>query len=1074
MNDTVKMVLKLIDEASQPLRNAIAEVNNLDSVTKRVSGAGLNVLKGAIAGVVTTASLLIATLGGLGAASLNIGGNFEAQMNIVGVSVNGAQENFEALKQTALDLGSSTNFSAIEAAQGIETLGKNGLDAKQILDGALESTLNLAGATGTDLANAADIATGVMLNFNKEATDLPGIIDLIVGSIGESKFSIDDFSYAMANAGGVAGATGVPFDEFATTIAAISNSFSSGQDAGTSFKSFLVSLPGSSDEAKAAIKDLGLSFFDSEGAMRPMAEIAEQLQNAFAGLTEEQKLQASQTIFGTDAMRAALAMAEQGGEGFQALDDKIRNADAAEQAAARMQGLKGAIENLQGTWQTLMIALYDSGLGEFATDVLGQLNESLREVVNNKPFIEGLGNTLKTIFTAVGEVVSWVGARIGEFFTSLNQYYDENSSVVSSGWVKNVLDGWEFVRAGVADVVDFVQTTFTTLSSLYTENETTVNAWMGNISGYWQTFLSAVDTVIILAVGLWQNILKPAWGEIEPFVVSFLEAVKNNWAQAKDNLASVFDFLVALWQNVLYPVWNAIAPFVKGVWDAVLIAVQTAWNLIEPIFNSIAALLKGDFSAAWESAKEAARIAWEGLRDIVLSIGEGLVTSLQTIGTNMIQGLIDGFTGMMSSLKEKVEGVGSSVIGWFKEVLGIQSPSTVFAELGSFILEGLINGFTNMLTTLKDKVQNVGSSVIGWFKDVLGIQSPSTVFMEAGESTGEGFIIGLQNMAPKIKEVIDTLFPGLSGINFGGALGYGAGGNTGGASEDSGSSEIDVVKKQFLDLGEKVLPGLGNAIAGFQAGPVAGMIAIFTTLLSRSETFQKLMEQVNLVLEPVIEAVGGLLDALWPAIDAILKMVTVGLKPVIWILSNIVAPVFTFVAKIVAGIWNAFATAINWALGWLGVRLDTIDLNDQGGIPDVNDPTKEIPKPEPLPDVPKPPTSPNNPVTETRRQAEIQFGNIPQAVQFAVATPLMEAANTMLIAATLMRETFSGGVATSPEVFTTASITSLDATFTRADAMYTRVENFYNKLMQNGIMLKTEHTIKSNKSSFVSKTAVAR
>jgi len=113
---------------------------------------------------------------------------------------------------------------------------------------------------------------------------------------------------------------------------------------------------------------------------------------------------------------------------------------------------------------------------------------------------------------------------------------------------------------------------------------------------------------------------------------------------------------------------------------------------------------------------------------------------------------------------------------------------------------------------------------------------------------------------------------------------------------------------------------------------------------------------------------------------------------------------------------------------------------------------------------------------EVGTQMEIQFGNIPQAVQFALATPLIEAANNMLIAANLIKDTFSGGRLSMPNAQITgpAGLTVLDAAITRADIMYTRVEGFYNKLMQNGIMVKTEHTIKSGGRSTVSRTAVAR
>jgi TP901 family phage tail tape measure protein len=986
MNDTIKMVLKLIDEATAPLRGVRDEVDALGGTSKRVAEGGLAVLKGAMAAAVTVATTLTATLGAVGGAALKLGGDFEAEMNVVSVSVSGAQENMAALEQTALSLGSSTAFSAMEAAEAITMLGKNGLDAQTILDGALESSLNLAAATGTDLATASDVATDAMLQFNLTASDLPGVVDLIAGSTNASKFGIEDFSGAMAAAGGVAGSVGVDFNEFATAIAGISPSFNSGQDAGTAFKTFLVSLPGNTKQAKDAMAELNLEFFDSGGNMKSMSDIAGQLEGAFAGLTEEQKLTYAQTIFGTDAMRAALSMAELGAAGFDTLAASVASVDSEEQAAARMLGFKGAVEQLQGAWETLLIKLFNSGLGEWATEGVTALGDFLSALSENEAFLNGFLGTVQTVFGTLGTLLR--------------------------------------------EAVTIGQEVFTTLSGFYSENEGTVNAWLGNVQGYWTGFQTAVGEVINFAVGLWQEVLKPAWSEIEPFVSGFLTTVQANFGQTKENLASVFDFLVALWSQVLYPAWNAIAPFVQGVWDAVLTAITTVWSLIEPVFNAITALLKGDFSAAWESAKEAARIAWEGLRDIILSIGEGLVESLNQIGADIVQGLLNGITGMMDNAKATVTDFGNDVIGWFNGIFERQSPAKVFVRMAIDIVRGLIVGLQDnaVLGELYQKATKVGDVVNSAIKGSL-----STIDLT-------------------------ELFPGISGINFGGGSG-----GSGGTPEAEAPKEIDLVKKGFLDLGEKVLPGLGNAITAFQAGPIAGIIAVFTTLLSRSEVFGQLIEQVSLILEPVIDAVGGLLTALWPAIQAILKMVEVGLKPLTWVLTNIVAPVFTVVAKIVAGIWNAFASAVNWALGWLGIRLEKIDLSGA-----VDDPTKDIPTPEPPPttDIPRPEP---NPTREVSQQAEIQFGSIPQAVQFAIATPLIDAVNQLTMVATMMKESLGG----TGSISLSASAAIYDSASTRFDRAVSRFEATNNRLITEGITIRSETTVNTGRAN-ISRTASLR
>ena len=164
--------------------------------------------------------------------------------------------------------------AGLEAAQAIEMLGRNGLDTQQILDGAARSTVLLANATGGEFAQSADIATDVMALWNIEGENMSQAVDGITNVVNNSKFSIDDYALAQAQGGGVAAAAGVELDQFNTVIAGISPLFASGSDAGTSFKTFLQRMVPQSNKAADAMASLGISFFDANGNMKDMGEIA--------------------------------------------------------------------------------------------------------------------------------------------------------------------------------------------------------------------------------------------------------------------------------------------------------------------------------------------------------------------------------------------------------------------------------------------------------------------------------------------------------------------------------------------------------------------------------------------------------------------------------------------------------------------------------------------------------------------------------------------------------------------------------------------------------------------------------
>lgn len=360
------------------------------------------------------------------ASSVTASADLESQLSAVGAVTGATNDEIGELKSLVTDLGIDPNLkvSSFEAADAIEMLARNGLTVDEVLQGAARSTVLLANSTGSDFATAADIATDSMSIFGIEAGDMNKAVDGITSVVNTSKFSIDDYRLALAQAGGVAGATGVEFDDFNTAIAGIAPLFGSGSDAGTSFKVMLQRLIPQSKKADEAMADLGLmtfnaqaamakleahgitpvkddsaalarqlselfftlrndlnpetdkgqaafaewrkeigatqsAFFDADGNLRGMADIAGELQSALGGLSEEQRNAALTTIFGTDAMRAAVGLMELGKDGFTDLQNTMAGTDATAAAAQRMDNLQGSLEILDGAVETVKIGIGD-------------------------------------------------------------------------------------------------------------------------------------------------------------------------------------------------------------------------------------------------------------------------------------------------------------------------------------------------------------------------------------------------------------------------------------------------------------------------------------------------------------------------------------------------------------------------------------------------------------------------------------------------------------------------------------------------------------------------------------------
>lgn len=336
-------------------------------------------------------------------ASARTAGDFEASMNRVKSALYGIRpDQLSALSDAAQEMGPAVGKSAIEAADGIEMLAKNGLTASQIMDGALEESLKLSALSFSDLGNSADLVTDIMAQFGKSADELSPVVNRIAGALNASKFGFDDYAGAVAQVGGVAGGLGVSFEDLNVALTATSSLFASGSDAGTSFKTFLLALTPNSKEAGKEMERLGLSFFDASGQMKPMADIAQMLREKLAGLSEEARTDALKTIFGTDAIRTAIGLMTQGEAGLNAIRVAIDKVSAAEQVATARTGYNASLEDKANAFENLRIAIADGGL----LQILTWMNQAIAGVV------DALADLPQPIMTAIGAFAG-VAAALG-------------------------------------------------------------------------------------------------------------------------------------------------------------------------------------------------------------------------------------------------------------------------------------------------------------------------------------------------------------------------------------------------------------------------------------------------------------------------------------------------------------------------------------------------------------------------------------------------------------------------------------------------------------------------------------
>lgn len=309
----------------------------------------------AAAGVAATA---------LGVAAVRMAADFDASMSTVQANTGASADEMNQLRQAAIDAGADTIYSATESADAINELGKAGLSTSDILSGGLSGALNLAASDGMEVGQAAEYMSSAMAQFNLTGADATHIADLLAAGAGEALGNVSDFGEALNNVGSTASKFGLSIDTTVGTLAAFAHQGIIGAEAGTQLRSVLLALTNQTEKQRKATEEYGISLYDAQGNFVGMSSLAGQLKEKLGGLTQEQRNSAMATMFGSYAIQGANVLYAEGASGIDEWTKKVSQSGyAADLAAKKNDNLKGDLENLSGSFKSLMISLGEGGQG---------------------------------------------------------------------------------------------------------------------------------------------------------------------------------------------------------------------------------------------------------------------------------------------------------------------------------------------------------------------------------------------------------------------------------------------------------------------------------------------------------------------------------------------------------------------------------------------------------------------------------------------------------------------------------------------------------------------------------------
>lgn len=322
-----------------------------------------------IASGMTAAGLAVAAFG---VAAVKMAADFDQQMSTVQANTGATSAQMDQLRAAAIEAGASTVYSASDSADAINDLGKAGMSVTDILTGGLSGALNLAASDGMAVGDAAEYMANALSMFHLKGSQASQVADTLAAGAGKAVGNVSDFGEALNNCGAQANSFGMNVQETTGVLALFAQNGTIGAESGTQLNSMLMKLAAPSAEASNTMRELGISAYDAQHHFVGMANFAGQLQKAEKGLTDEQRNQANATIFGSYAIKAANYLYEAGESGVNKWTKAVSESGyAAEQAAAKNNNLKGDLENLSGSMESLMISVGEGAQGPLRKMVQG-------------------------------------------------------------------------------------------------------------------------------------------------------------------------------------------------------------------------------------------------------------------------------------------------------------------------------------------------------------------------------------------------------------------------------------------------------------------------------------------------------------------------------------------------------------------------------------------------------------------------------------------------------------------------------------------------------------------------------
>ena len=755
--------LKRLEEQANQSATALQKISatgeKLKDVGSNIEGAGKKLLP------------VTATVTAFGTASVKTAADFEAAMSKVAAVSGATGSDLEALSKKAREMGSKTKFSASEAAEAMNYMAMAGWKTEDMLSG-IEGVMNLAAASGEDLATTSDIVTDALTAFGLSAQDSGHFADVLAAASSNANTNVSMMGETFKYCAPIAGALGFSVEDTAEAIGLMANAGIKSTQAGTSLRTIMTNLSGEVKICGENIGEVTVATTNADGSMRDLSDILADCRTAFSGLSESEKAAAAESLVGKNAMSGFLALMNAGEGDIAKLSGAIDNCNGAAQSMADTMNnnLEGQLTILKSQLQELAISFGEIllpavkkivGWVQGFIDVLNSLPDGVKETIVTVALIAAaLGPVLiiiGKIITAVGTIMTIVPKVVGVIKAVKTAFLALNATMLANPIV--------LIIAAIAALV---------AAFIYLWNN------CDEFRQFWRDLWESIKEIAVAVwealkeffVAAWEFIKTTAetvWNGLASFFTGLWEGIKNTFTIVVNAIST---FLSTMWntiKSVAETIWNAISTFFTTIWNGIKTVVTTAvtaistflttaWNTIKTVITTVMNAIKTVFSTVWNAIKNVVTTVVNGIKNTITMVWNGIKNTVATVVNAIKTTVSTAFSAMWNGIKNTISGIYNTIKNGFTNAVNfIKNLASSAFSWGADIINGIVNGIKSCIGKVKDAVCSVADTIKSFLHFSVPDEGPLTEYESWMPDFMSGLAKGIENSKGMVKDAVSGL-----------------------------------------------------------------------------------------------------------------------------------------------------------------------------------------------------------------------------------------------------------------------------------------------------------------------------